>query len=236
MRPISLFIAIIATVAALILTRPFSVARAAVPLAVDCRTSAITSPSAGAVIAGAVEIRGRANVPDFRFYKVEFAPAGTDNWNLIGPDVIRAPLTQEGRLVIWQTTIAPDGLYRLRMHVVDPSGNYCELFVQPITVANSNPQLQGTPSPSPSAMDTETPALTVIPPQPTFTVRPSIITDVIPLRTPSLPANNRGLPLPDFNFLAFGGIFALGACGMGSVIAIIYIVTRVMNRNPKSDG
>lgn len=230
MRPFIIFIAMIATVAALFLTRPFTAAQAAVPLAVDCRNSIITSPSAGAFLAGAVEIRGRANVPDFRFYKVEFAPAGTETWVLIGQDVIRAPALQEGRLVIWQTTIVPDGIYRLRMHVVDPSGNYCELFVQPITIANSNAPLQGTPSPSPSPTDTETPVLTGVPPQPTFTPRSIIITDVVLLRTPAIPSSNGGLPLPDSNLIAFGGIFALGACGMGSVIAIIYIVTRVMNR------
>lgn len=238
MRSNTLLVAICgaATVALIFLSQPFAVARAAIPLAVDCRNSAIISPSAGAVLAGAVEIRGRANVLDFRFYKVEFAPAGTDNWALIGPDVIRAPVLQEGRLVVWQTTITPDGVYRLRMHVVDPSGNYCELFVQPITVANSNLQFQITPSPSLTPTDTETPVLTAVQPQATLTPRPGFITDVIPLRTPSLAPNNRGLPLPDVNLIAFGSIFALGACGMGSVIAIIYVVTRVMNRNPKSDG
>ena len=234
MRSFTLFFALSATVAALFLTRPFAAAQAAVPLAVDCRNSAITFPSAGTTLAGAVEIRGRANVPDFRFYKIEFAPAGTDNWSLIGPDVIRAPILQESRLVVWQTTIVSDGAYRLRMHVVDPSGNYCELFIQPITIANSNLQFQGTPSPSPWPTDTETPVLTGVPPQPTFTPRSSIITDVVLLRTPVIPVGNGGMPLPDSNLLAFGGIFALGACGMGSVIAIIYIVTRVMNRNHQS--
>lgn len=231
MRFIHIFSAICqgATLSALLLSRTGIPARAAIPLAVDCRTSALTVPSAGAVVAGALEIRGRANVPDFRFYKLEFAPAGSDTWVLIGPDVIHTPITQEGRLVIWQTTIVPDGVYRLRMHVVDPSGNYCEIILQPIIVSNGQPPVSNSPSPSPLPTETETPFLGV-PPQPTATTPPTIVTDVFPIGTPSSASNNRGLPLPDVNLVAFGSIFALGACGMGLVVAALYLVTRFMNR------
>jgi hypothetical protein len=200
------------------------------PLAVDCRTSEITAPVSGATVSGAVEIRGKANVPDFRFYKVEYVGLGRDDWALIGPDVIRTPVPQEGRLVIWQTTLVPDGIYRLRMHVVDPTGNYCELFLQPIIVSNAVPP---TASPTPTA--TETAILTVVPPQATATRRPEIITDVFPFQTPFLPNGNRGLPLPDFNLLAFGSFCLLGACGMGSVVALIAIASNVLNR-PSDSG
>ncbi len=220
--PLALF-AILWLSAAIILLFPFTPARAA-PLGVDCRNSGFIAPAAGATVSGAVEIRGRANVPDFRFYKVEFAPGRSDDWVLIGPDVIRTPV-QEGRLVVWQTTLVPDGAYRLRMHVVDPTGNYCEVFLQPIIVANGAP-----PTSSPTLTATETAILTVVPPQATVTVRPVIITDVIPFQTPSPPGGNRGLPLPDINLLAFGSFFLLGACGMGSVIAIIVITSRLLNR------
>ncbi len=233
MRPVAILGAICFTAAAFMPALPLSIARAAVPLAVDCRNSAFTAPVPGSTVAGAVEIRGKANVPDFRFYKVEYFSPARDDWVLIGQDVIRTAVQQEGRLVLWQTTTVPDGVYRLRLHVVDPSGNYCELFLQPIIVSNGQPPV--TPSPTPLPTDTETPVLTAVPPQSTLTPRPSIITDVVPLRTPSIPSSNRGLPLPDINLLAFGAIFLLGACGMGSVVTVIFITSRLLNRNPKSE-
>jgi hypothetical protein len=224
-----ILIAIFSTAASVFLALPLAMARAGSPPALDCRIAAIIAPAPGTTIAGAVEIRGRANVPDFRFYKVEFSLLGRDDWALIGPDVIRTPV-QEGLLVVWRTNLVPDGTYQLRMHVVDPTGNYCEVFLQPIIVSNAFPP---TPLLTPTA--TETAILTVVPPQPTFTPRPNVITDVVPLQTPFLPSGNRGLPLPDINLLAFGACFLFGACGMGSVVAIIAITNYIANRNPKSD-
>lgn len=228
MRDHRIFLAIFSLAALLCLAIPFAIVRGE-PLAVDCINSGFISPVPGAVLAGTVEIRGRANVPGFRFYKVEFSVSGKDDWALIGPDVIRTPV-QEGRLVLWQTTTVPDGVYRLRMHVVDPTGNYCEIFLQPITVANGAPP---TASATPTA--TETAILTVVPPQTTLTLSPAAITDISPLQTPALPIGNRGLPLPDINVLAFGSFFLLGVCGMGSVIALIVISSRWLNRAPTID-
>lgn len=210
-------------IAAIIPPFSFTLVQAA-PLPVDCRNVGIIAPIAGSTVSGAIEIRGRANVPDFRFYKVEYSPGGRDDWVLIGPDVIRTPV-QEGRLVIWQTTLVPNGAYRLRMHVVDPTGNYCEIFLQPIFVANGAPL-----TPSPTPLGTETAILTVVPPQATMTLQSEIVTDVFPVQTPSLPIGNRGLPLPDINLLAFGSVFLLGACGMGSVISLIAITSHLLNR------
>lgn len=228
MRAQRSFLAIFSLALSLFFAIPFALVQAA-PSAVDCRNSGFTTPTAGATVSGAVEIRGRANVPDFRFYKVEYSPIGRDDWVLIGSDVIRTPV-QEGRLVIWQTALVPDGVYRLRLHVVDPTGNYCEVFLQPITVSSAI-----LPTLSPTPTSTETAILTVVPPLATPTLRPSVITDVFPVQTPSLPVGNRGLPLPDINLLAFGSCFVLGACGMGSIIAVIAITSRVLKKNPEPE-
>lgn len=218
--------------AASILSFPLALAQAA-PSSVDCRNVGFIAPIAGATVSGAVEVRGRANVPDFRFYKVEYAPSGSDEWVLIGPDVIRTPMP-EGRLVTWQTTLVTNGVYRLRMHVVDPTGNYCEVFLQPIIVANGAlPTATATPT------ATETAILTVVPPQATQNLQSGSITDVFPVQTPSLPIGNRGLALPDIDLLAFGSCFLLGACGMASVIAIIAISSRLLSQpsdSEKQDG
>jgi hypothetical protein len=207
-------------------------ARAVMPFAADCNVSAITSPRSGSIVAGPVEIRGRANVPSFQFYKIEYAPVGTEGWILIGQDVVRAPVTQEGRLVIWQTNLVPDGAYRLRMHVVDPSGNYCELFVQPITVSNLQPIATASPTPTLTPTETEAPpsfVFTAVPLSATPTFPSSIITNVVPVATPVIPGN-RSVALPDINLVAYGVIFLLGACGMSAVVAIIFIVSRLWGR------
>ena len=64
--------------ALLLLANPSRAAHAA-PSAIDCRDNArLTTPVPGAVVSAAVEIRGRAVVGDFKFYKVEFAPVGIE--------------------------------------------------------------------------------------------------------------------------------------------------------------
>ncbi len=216
----------IATLAAL-LSVPMSIVEAA-PLRVDCRGSGFTSPLAGATISGNVEIRGRASISDFRFYKVEYTPIGRDAWLLIGPDVIRTPVEQ-GLLVVWRTNLASDGAYRLRLHVVDPSGNYCEVILSPIYVANG-----ARPTETATATPTETTVLSVVPPQRTPTLRPTVSIEIAPPpQTPGASPAGRGLPLPDFNLLVFGGCFGLGACAMLSIALIVGAVMFVLNQSDK---
>ena len=224
--------AIFATLATLLLVPIWVPVHAAVPPAVNCLASAFTAPNPGAVVAGAVEIRGRAVVPDFQFYKIEYAPVGRDNWVLIGQTVNLNPMPQEGRLVIWQTTNVPDGAYRLRMHAVDVTGNYCEIILQPIVVSNAQPIAAPTATVTETPALTEAPVLTAVPIFPTATLRPRVITDVLPVQRTPLPAeeNRRGLELPDINFVAYVAIFGLGACGMGAVVAVIFVTTRILNR------
>ncbi len=223
MSKFRLFLLTFAALAAL-LRVPVSMTDAAPP-AIDCRGSAFTAPPAGATVSGNVEIRGRAVVTDFRFYKVEFAPLGRDSWLLIGPDVIRTPVEQ-GLLVVWRTNLFPDGAYRLRLHVVDISGNYCEVMLSPIYVANG-----ARPTETATATPTETALLSVVPPQSTPTIRPTVLIEIAPPpQTPGAPGG-RGLPLPDFNLLVFGACFGLGACAMLSIALIVGAVMFVLNKN-----
>ena len=195
------------------------------PLHVDCRGVGFSAPAPGATVFGTVEITGRAQVPDFRFYKVEYSPIGREDWVLIGGDIIRRPV-ENGRLALWQTNVIPDGTYRLRMHVVDPTGNYCESFLTPIFVSNTR-ATEVISSPTP----TETLLLTVVPPQPTPTTRPIQSTLIAPpQQTPGLPGAT-GLVLPDLNLLVLGGCFGTGACGMLLITLLVGMVMHFLNKS-----
>ncbi len=198
------------------------------PNALDCRNVGISTPTPGAVLSGAAEIRGKALVLDFQFYKVEYAPTGQDEWVLIGTDVVRTPV-ENGRLVVWQTGRVPNGTYQLRLRVVDPTGNYCEAIVSSVRVSNAGPvkvPVEATP--------TETVELTVVPPQATLTVPVVIPYEVAPrFATPnSLPP--RGLPIPFAmpDVLVTGAFFLFGVCGMLGIVvaaAVAIFVRRMIS-------
>jgi hypothetical protein len=83
----------------------------------------ITSPIAGQVVKGQVIIRGTAKIERFQFYKVEYGIGEEpQNWHSIG-EVQRAPVV-DGVLATWDTTGFPAGVFKLRLTVVDISGNF----------------------------------------------------------------------------------------------------------------
>lgn len=91
----------------------------------------ITAPAMNQVIAGQVTIRGTAQIDQFQFYKLEYG-LGEDpqQWNSIG-DTHRAPVA-DGALGVWDTAGFPNGAFKLRLTVVDRSGNFpspCEVRV-----------------------------------------------------------------------------------------------------------
>ncbi len=101
----------------------------------------IVSPGLNARLSGVVQILGSASVPNFQFYKLEWAPA--DNPKDVhvittadNPDGLHyAPVTN-GVLTTWNTEPVPPGAHILRLTIVDITGNYppeniCEV---PVTV------------------------------------------------------------------------------------------------------
>jgi hypothetical protein len=92
----------------------------------------LTAPDQNAILSGAAQIMGSANPPNFDYYKVEIAQAAKpDQWALI-TDLRRSPIAG-GLLDMWDTTAFPNGRYRLRLVVVDITGNYpepCEIGVE----------------------------------------------------------------------------------------------------------
>jgi hypothetical protein len=89
----------------------------------------ITSPSDGATVRGVVQVRGRANIDRFSYFKFEFRPEGTPTWSFL----MRSDQpVAEGLLWAWDTKAVSAGAYRLRLVVVDQTGNYpepCEIRV-----------------------------------------------------------------------------------------------------------
>lgn len=95
----------------------------------------IVSPGSNAVVRGVVAIRGTAQHPAFQFYKVEYGvgedPAG---WNSIG-DIVRHPV-EGGTLMTLDTAALPNGVYWLRLTVVDQTGNFPPPHRVRVTIAN----------------------------------------------------------------------------------------------------
>ena len=91
----------------------------------------ITSPGMDAILNGPVQILGRANIPNFQYYKVEVGSGeNPTSWSIFG-DIHKSRIAG-GLLDIWDPSAYPPGVYKLRLTVVDNTGNYplpCEVRV-----------------------------------------------------------------------------------------------------------
>lgn len=89
----------------------------------------LTYPTVGAVLKGAVQIRGSANIDNFHYYKFEFKSEGAAEWSFL--QRFDEPV-ETGVLGTWDTSALPVGPYLFRLVVVDKTGNYpepCEVKV-----------------------------------------------------------------------------------------------------------
>ena len=96
---------------------------------VPTRCAQITSPSSGAALRGTIQIRGTADSDRLAYYKLELRPEGDQTWGFLAR--FGQPVT-DGVLMTWDTTTVSPGAYRLRLVVVDETGNYpepCEMRV-----------------------------------------------------------------------------------------------------------
>lgn len=105
-------------------TRAASPTPTPVPIAACSNIAQITSPRVGAELSGRVEIYGTAAAPDFNFYKVEYHREGEpeDAWHSISD--IHKNQVANGLLDVWDVGGFPAGNYRLKLTVVDITGNY----------------------------------------------------------------------------------------------------------------
>jgi hypothetical protein len=89
----------------------------------------LTYPGINAVLSGAVQIFGSANVPDLDYYKFEFRQGGSQEWAWL--QSYYAPVA-DGLLGVWDTSALSTGTYGFRLVVVDKTGNHpspCEITV-----------------------------------------------------------------------------------------------------------
>ncbi len=101
-----------------------------------CANAAIRAPFSGETLGGNVEILGSARIDDFNFYKVEWAPADDpENWSAVSTTVQDPVLN--GLLDLWNTETVRDGVYRLKLTVVDGAfQEVCRVLVTGLVVAN----------------------------------------------------------------------------------------------------
>src|SRR5690349_15577622 len=93
----------------------------------------ITAPEPGADVSGTVKITGTADVPNFGFFKYEYASRGSQNWATISAK--RDPVT-EGEIGDWNTTSLTNGEYFLRLVITDNVGVALEPCVIAVRVIN----------------------------------------------------------------------------------------------------
>ena len=91
----------------------------------------ITSPKAGGEVRGQVTLVGSATIPNFGFFKYEFALLGTDIWTPIQAG--NAPI-QDGNLGEWDTSEITPGDYQLRLVVMNNQGVASPPCVIPVRV------------------------------------------------------------------------------------------------------
>jgi len=209
----------------------------AAPLQQECSAGVIiTSPKPSDAVRGRVNISGSANIPQFQFYKVEYAPTSNpsdSSFANVGPDVKRTAV-QSGVLDVWDTGRLPDGPYTLRLTVVDIRGNFpCPpVLVKPVVV--SNRAVTQTPTPTLPGAITPTATVNIVitrPPAATIAL-PTLAARATPTRAATAAPDSR--PIVNLDFLP--GLMeaaSWGICAMGAlvVISLLYIAIRaILNR------
>ncbi|HVM72669.1 MAG TPA: hypothetical protein VMT91_12985 [Anaerolineales bacterium] len=91
----------------------------------------ITAPKPGSSLQKSVQLMGSANIPNFGFFKYEFAPLGSDAWVTILAD---NKVVQDGNLGSWDITTITPGDYQLRLVVSDNQGNNYPACVIPVRI------------------------------------------------------------------------------------------------------
>ena len=119
----------------------------------------ISSPNDGAVIRGAVEIRGQVRAPDFSHYELLYARAGQDeSFFPISAALVQVP-EHGGFLGVWDTLSAqiPTGEYILRLLATSLTGGFIQHDLN-ILVDNPKPDATATPVFSPTVVSVLTPS------------------------------------------------------------------------------
>ena len=149
----------------------------------------ISSPQAGQILRGQVEITGNLDVPNFSSAELAFGysasdPADRSDWFIIQtfPQPVKG-----SAIAVWDTSALTDGDYTLRSQ---------DILISGLKVRNDVPL----PTNTPTATQTATPLITT--PLPTSTRLPDATTLTFPSPVP-LPANLASLTVPSL-YSTFG--------------------------------
>lgn len=83
----------------------------------------ITSPGVDAHLSGVVQVVGTAAIPNFRYYKVEYAAGDPpQSWHVLGD--VRSQQVNGGVLLTFNSAILSAGVYYLQLTVVDQTGQF----------------------------------------------------------------------------------------------------------------
>ena len=91
----------------------------------------ITEPKAGQEIQGEVTLIGTADIPNFGFYKYEYASQGSNNWSTI---LAGRESVNNGKLGTWDLTEVIPGDYSLRLVVFDNINTEMPICIIPVRV------------------------------------------------------------------------------------------------------
>lgn len=104
------------------------------PICTDPRAN-ITSPAPGIVVSGRISVTGTALHEVFDYYKLEYMPGIDPAGSFIFMFRGNAPVVN-GTLAEFNTAALPNGVYTLRLTVVDASGNYPPPCTVTIRISN----------------------------------------------------------------------------------------------------
>ena len=185
-------------------------------LAAQESSLAISSPVAGAILRGQVNIIGSTSIPGFISGQLDFSYASDSTGTWFPLQSLSQPMF-DSPLHTWDTTLITDGDYLLRLRVFLGEGSFQEVTV-PVTVRN---EALPTPTPAPTATPEEviilipTPFLMAASPTPTEVPRPT------PTPLPANPVSLEG------NTILFSlGRGALVILGMFALAGLILRIRR----------
>jgi len=112
---------------------------------------AITSPQAGSILRGQVQITGRMNVADFSSAELAFSYAvtvsGSDSTQTWFEIQSYSQPKADSILATWDTTSISDDNYALRLRVFRTDGSFEDVIVSDLQVGNDLPEPTETPLP-----------------------------------------------------------------------------------------
>jgi hypothetical protein len=103
----------------------------------------ITWPPPVYDVAGTIQVTGTVNPADLQSHFLEVAEYGVDPALWIPVSLPSVQPVADGVLADWVTTLVPDGVYQLRLHVLLRSGENVYFVVGPVRVANTLERPEG---------------------------------------------------------------------------------------------